>query len=138
MPKFFSEMHFSVDNLDKVSIIKISAPHVTQEICIEVEQEAMALLDDKQVADIILDAKKVKIFCEEATEMFQMIQLSTAHLNGCFVVVLENKDVFKKLASLKTCNTKDEAMDLIFENQLKRNVLSEEDFDFEDIEDDLE
>ena len=131
-------MHFSVDNLDKVSIIKITATHVTPEICIEVEQEAMALIDDKQVADIILDAKKVKIFCDEATEMFQMIQLSTAHLNGMFVLILDKKEEFKKLASLKICHSKDEAMDLVFENQVKRNVLTEEDFDFEDLEDDLE
>ena len=79
-------MHFSVDNLDKVSIIKITAPHVTHEVCIHVEEEAMALINDKQVADIILDARKVKEFCEESTEMFQMIQLSTAHLKGIFVL----------------------------------------------------
>lgn len=131
-------MHFSVDNLDKVSVIKIIATHITPEICIEVEEEAMALIDDKQVADIILDAKKVKVFCDETHEMFQMIQLSTAHLNGMFVVVTDQKDAFKKLASLKIAKSKDEAMDMVFENQLKRNVLGEDDFDFEDLEDDLE
>jgi hypothetical protein len=131
-------MHFSVDNLDKVSIIKIMVPHVTASICVEIEEEAMALIDDKQVADIILDAKKVKVFCDEAAEMCQMIQLSTALLKGMFVVVVDKNEDFKKLASLKICHTKDQAMDLVFEDQLKRNVLTEEDFDFEDLEDDLE
>ena len=131
-------MHFSVDNLDKVSIIKITSQHVTEEVCTHVEEEAMALINDKQVADIILDVHKVKEFCEESAEMFQMIQLSTAHLKGIFVLVLDHKHEFKKLASLKICHTKDEAMDLVFMDQMKRNVLTEEDFDFEDLEDDLE
>jgi hypothetical protein len=131
-------MHFSVDNLDKVSIIKITTSHVTHELCVHLEQEAMALIDDKQVADIIVDAKKVKDFCEEATDIFQMIQLSTAHLKGIFVVVLDKASPFKRLHSLKTCHSRDEAMDMVFEDQMKRNVLTEDDFDFEDIEDDLE
>jgi hypothetical protein len=131
-------MHFSVDNLDKVSIIKITSPHVTHEVCVHVEEEAMALIDDKQVADIILDARKVKEFCDESVEMFQMIQLSTAHLKGIFVLILDHKHEFKQLASLKIAHTKDEAMDMVFMDQLKRNVLTEEDFDFEDLEDDLE
>ena len=131
-------MHFTVDNLDKFSIIKITATHVTPEICVHVEQEAMALIDDKQIADIILDAKKVKEFCDESVEMFQMIQLSTAHLKGVFVLILDKNIEFKQLASLNTCHSKDEAMDLIFAAQMKRNLLTEEDFDFEDLEDDLE
>ena len=98
----------------------------------------MALIDDKQVADIILDARKVKEFCDESVEMFQMIQLSTAHLKGIFVLILDHKHEFKQLASLKIAHTKDEAMDMVFMDQLKRNVLTEEDFDFEDLEDDLE
>ncbi|MCX6189355.1 MAG: hypothetical protein NTW54_07115 [Bacteroidetes bacterium] len=131
-------MHFSVDNLDKVSIIKIIAPHVTHEVCVHVEEEAMALIDDKQVADIILDARKVKIFCDEASEMFQMIQLSTGHLKGIFVLILDKKEEYTKLPSLKICHSKDEAMDMVFADQMKRNLLTEEDFDFDDLEDDLE
>ena len=67
-----------------------------------------------------------------------MIQLSTAHLKGIFVLILDHKHEFKQLASLKIAHTKDEAMDMVFMDQLKRNVLTEEDFDFEDLEDDLE
>jgi hypothetical protein len=70
--------------------------------------------------------------------MCQMIQLSTGLLKGMFVLVLDKNETFKKLTSLKICHTKDEAMDMVFMDQLKRNVLTEEDFDFEDLEDDLE
>jgi hypothetical protein len=129
-------MKYSVDNLDKVSIIKVTDPQLTEELCSAIEQEAMALIDDKGVADIILDLKKVKSFCPETHELLQMIQLSTAHLNGMFIVLSEKdkREDMHSAKSVKFCNTKDEAMDLIFENHLQRNLIEDDEFDEEDEE----
>jgi hypothetical protein len=129
-------MKFSVDNLDKVSIIKVTDPQLTEELCAAIEQEAMALIDDKGVADIILDLKKVKSYCPETHDLLQMIQLSTAHLNGIFIVISDagKREEMHSAKSVKFCNTKDEAMDLIFENQLQRNLIVDEEFEEDDFD----
>jgi hypothetical protein len=131
-------MKFSVDNLDKMSIIKVDETSLSPELCQAIEKEAMALIDEKGVADIIIDARKVKTYCPETAEMLQMIQLSTAHLNGMFVLIAGKKEDVAKMKNIPVCTNKDEAMDLIFENQMQRHLIVEEDFDLGDFEEEAE
>ena len=131
-------MKYSIDNLDKLSVIRINTEQFTSELCTCIEEAAMNLMDEKQVADIILDASKVKVFCNETGEMLRMIHLSTTHLNGMFALVSTVAVPGEKITGLRIFESSDEAMDTIFENQLQRHVIEEENFDLEDFDDELE